>query len=166
MESLIRGSLKLNILIIISVILAVINVSCNNKEIYYHFHELKDAEWAQNDTLQFDIDSTSFGLNKPYSLTIELSNNTSYPYQNIWFFIQENIEHDSIFLNKEKEFLLADEFGKWQGSGFGSLYQTSLELNKIIFKEKRNYQIKLVHGMRDQKLKGIEKVGIRISAIE
>lgn len=166
MESPIRRSLKLNILIILSIILTVINTSCNNQEIYYRFQELKDAEWIQTDTIRFDIDSTAFELNKPYDLTIELTNNVNYPYQNIWFFVRENIGNDSVFTNREKEFQLADEFGKWHGSGFGTLYQTSLPLSKITFKEKRNYRIKLVHGMRDQRLPGIEKVGIRISPID
>lgn len=166
MESLIRRSLKLNILIISSICLAVVNTSCNDKEIYYHFYELKDAEWPMTDTLVFDIDSASFELNKPYKLSIELTNNVDYPYQNLWFFVQENTKNDSVPVNIEKEFQLADEFGKWYGSGFGSLYQISLPLDDITFREKQNYQIKLLHGMRDQRLQGIEKVGLKISPKE
>lgn len=163
MGSLIRKSRRLNIVFIFSFVLFLTNTSCNDKDVYYRFHELKDAEWDQKDTVNFEIDSSVFELNKPYSLTLELTNNVNYPYQNIWFFIRENIDNDSIFTNKEKEFQLADNFGRWQGSGFGNLYQSSFPLDKITFREKRNYLIKVVHGMRDQKLYGIEKVGIKIS---
>ena len=144
-------------------LLILINISCDKQEIYYHFHELKDEVWAQNDTLVFDIDSTLFELNKPYDLTIEVTNSVNYPYQNIWIFVQSNIDADSVFVDTSKEFLLADKLGKWQGSGFGTLYQSSLPFGEITFKEKRNYRIKIEHGMRDQTLSGIEKVGIKIS---
>lgn len=144
-------------------LLILINISCDKQEIYYHFHELKDEAWVQNDTLVFDIDSTLFELNKPYDLTIEVTNSVNYPYQNIWIFVQSNIDADSVFVDASKEFLLADKLGKWQGSGFGTLYQSSLPFGEITFKEKRNYRIKIEHGMRDQTLSGIEKVGIKIS---
>ncbi|NDV95540.1 gliding motility lipoprotein GldH [Dysgonomonas sp. 521] len=148
------------------VLFTFINISCDEQEIYSRFHELKNAEWAQNDTLVFDIDSTLFELDRPYSLTIELTNNVNYPYQNIWFFVQSDFESDTIYADTSREFLLADEFGKWKGSGFGSLYQSSLPFAEITFKEKRNYRVKLEQGMRDQPLAGIERVGIRITKIQ
>jgi len=162
-----RKNLKHNsIYILCSLLLAFISISCDKQEIYYRFHELKNESWAQNDTLVFDIDSTSFEVNKPYNLTIEVTNSVNYPYQNIWFFTQMNIDNDSIFTNNSNEFKLADEFGKWKGAGFGSLYQSSLPLGQITFTEKRNYLIKLEHGMRDEPLKGIDRVGIKITNIQ
>lgn len=164
METRNRRSLKHKVFFALCVmLLTLINISCDKQEIYYHFHELKDEAWAQNDTLVFDIDSTLFELNRPYNLTIEVTNSVSYRYQNIWFFVQSNIDADSVFVDTSKEFLLADKLGKWQGSGFGTLYQSSLPFGEITFKEKRNYRIKIEHGMRDQTLSGIEKVGIKIS---
>ncbi|WP_029905214.1 gliding motility lipoprotein GldH [Prevotella sp. 10(H)] len=165
MESLTRRSLKhKGLLAICCLLLLAISVSCNRQDIYYHFHEIKNGEWSYSDTLIFDIDTTKFELNVPYTMDIEVTNNVNYPYQNIWFFIQNNFENDSVFVKQEKEYMLADEFGKWKGSGFGTLHQLSLALdNNIVFKEKRNYRIKIEHGMRDKDLTGIEKVGIRIS---
>jgi hypothetical protein len=72
----------------------------------------------------------AFELNKPYDLAIEVTNSVSYPYQNIWFFVQSNIDADSVFVDTSKEFLLADKLGKWQGSGFGTLYQSSLPFRR------------------------------------
>lgn len=151
------------IYIILFVCLAVGFSSCQEKEIYYHFEEIKDAKWSKYDTLVFDIDSTLFELNKPYNITIEVTNNINYPYQNIWFFVQTDFGYNSIFSEISKEYLLADEFGRWKGSGFGSLYQTSLSFDKqVTFDTKRNYQIRVQQGMRDEPLVGIEKVGIKI----
>lgn len=95
-----------------------------------------------------------------------MTNNINYPYQNIWIFAQDNLS-DSTFSDSQKEYLLADKFGKWIGSGFGSLYQSSLPYRaNIILNEKRNHLIKIEHGMRDESLIGIEKVGIKISRSE
>jgi gliding motility-associated lipoprotein GldH len=164
MDRLIRKSLKNKALCaLLCVFLAIAYTSCDHREIYYNFRELKNTEWAQNDTLFFDIDSTLFELNRPYRMSIEVTNNVNYPYQNIWFFVQMNLENDSTFSNISKEYLLADEFGKWKGSGFGSLYQLSLPMDDIVFKEKRNYRVKIEHGMQDEPLTGIEKLGIKIS---
>lgn len=162
MGHLIRKSLKHKAILVVCCVLSFISLSCDNQEIYYRFHEINNAEWAQNDTLTFDIDSTLFEVNVPYKIYLEVTNNVNYPYQNIWLFVQSNI-NDTVFNEQSKEYLLADEFGKWKGSGFGSLFQSSLPLDNVVFKEKKNYQIKLEHGMRDVSLKGIEKVGLKIS---
>ncbi len=138
--------------------------SCQNSgEVYSRFYELKGAEWLQNDTLLFNIDSTILNSGANYKLSIELTNNVNYPYRNIWLFIDDNFQSDSIFTNTSKEYQLADEFGKWKGSGFATTFQISLPLDdNLKLNKKRNYKIKIRHGMRDEPLKGIEKVGIRI----
>ncbi|MFV0538068.1 MAG: gliding motility lipoprotein GldH, partial [Dysgonomonas sp.] len=48
---------------------------------------------------------------------------------------------------------------------FGSLYQSTIPLkNGIVFAEKRNVTVKILHGMQDEVLNGIEKVGVRLTA--
>lgn len=146
------------------VLLALFSFSCQHDEIYYHFKELRNAEWATNDTLVFNIDSTAFEVNRPYDISLEVTSNITYPYRNIWFFIQHDIANDSVYTDLSREYFLSDELGRSYGAGFGSLHQISFPFDKgIIFKEKRNYQIKIEHGMRDNLLIGIEKVGIRIT---
>jgi len=168
MENLTRKDLRRkNIFQYCIILIATIGyISCDKQEAYSHFHEIKDANWLQNDTLVFDIDSTVFDLNTRYKLSVEVTNNVNYPYRNIWFFIQDNFGQDSIFSNVSKEYQLADEFGKWNGSGFATTFQISLPfIDNLIFTRKNNYQIKLQHGMRDEPLKGIEKVGLRLERV-
>lgn len=159
-------------------LLSIVIISCTDNEGHYHIYEVKDAKWAQNDTVIFAIDSMAFEIdsasfrydsplletNTPYSLSIEVTNNVNYPYRNIWFFIQSNLESDTIQTELSKEYQIADIEGKWLGSGFGNLFQSSfLVADNILFREKRNYYIKLEHGMRDETLVGIEKVGFKLS---
>ena len=141
-------------------------VSCDKNEVYYSYHELKNGEWSKFDTLKFDIDSSLVAPNANYKITVELSINNNYSYRNIWLYAQDNIS-DSTFLNYSQQYTLADEYGKWYGSGFGAIYQISLNYKHAVrFNEKRDYCIKLLHGMRDEPLKNIEKVGIKIEKEE
>ncbi len=167
MESPIRKSLRHKaVFVLLFALLTIVNISCEKQEIYYRFHELKNAQWTQGDTMVFDVDSTLFELYTPYRLTVEVTNNAHYPYKNIWLFMQDNFKNDTIFIKSSKEFQLADEFGKWNGSGFGTLFQASFPLDEnLIFTERRNYRIKLGHGMRDEPLTGIEKIGLKIEKI-
>lgn len=143
----------------------IVCLSCNNRETYYHFYELKDSNWSKLDTLYFDIDSTFIEPNINYEMTIELANNSDYPYQNIWLYFQDNFSGNN-FKYAELQYELADPMGRWYGSGFGSLYQVSLNYKEnFSFPEKKNYQLKIVQGMRDEPLFGIEKVGIRLSRL-
>lgn len=175
MENLTRKSLKLKIALTLSLIfLCMLGIACSKQDTYYHVYEMKDAKWAQNDTLRFTIDTIMFKVdsvlfqpNIPYTLSIEVMNNVNYPYRNIWFFIQSNLDTDSIYTEQSKEYQLADIEGKWVGSGFGNLFQSSFVVfENISFREKRNYYIKVEHGMRDEPLIGIEKVGIKLSKKE
>jgi len=137
--------------------------ACGERGAYNQFKEIKNAAWSQHDTLIFDIDSTDIELNTLYNVSIEITNNNHYPYRNFWCFTEDNIENDSIADKNSFEFVLADEMGKWNGSGFGALYQSSFRLKEQIkFTENRNYKIKILHAMLDEPLVGIEKIGIHI----
>lgn len=139
-------------------------VSCDRNEICFEYKELKNSRWSKFDTLCFDIDSSMVVLGRPVHLDIELANNSDYPYQNIWLYVQDDLPgNDSINMTHEMQYELCDEYGKWYGAGFGALYQLSLSYKRdLVFKEKRNYRVKIVQGMRDEPLTGIEKVGVRL----
>lgn len=141
-------------------------VSCGQKEAYYKFYELNSGQWSKEDTLKFTIDSSLIDITKRYQITLEVVNTADYAYQNIWFFLEDNIK-DSTLVAYNKQYMLADNFGNWLGAGFGSLYQLPLVYkDSVEFTEKRNIEIKVVHGMRDEPLKGIDKIGIKIEEIE
>lgn len=143
-------------------IIALMCLSCNQRETYYHFYELQNAKWSKSDTMSFDIDSSSILVNVPLDVKVELVNNTEYPYQNIWLYIQDDFDGENL-QKQEKQYLLTDDQGKWLGSGFGSLYQLTLDYrSKIVFTEKKNYTVKIVQGMRDEPLIGIEKIGLKL----
>lgn len=158
-------NLKLKSTVIIIGILATLSFSsCGQKDAYFRYNEIKEGQWKMHDTLFFEIDSSNYSVGVAYNLYLEVTNNVNYPYQNIHFFEWDNIANDTTLARTEKECLLADEFGKWKGTGFGSLFQSTFILKEnITFSDKRNVSIKMLHGMQDEILTGIEKVGIRLS---
>lgn len=153
---------KNNLAVIVFLLLTLLGSSCGEREAYYQFRELKNGDWAIDETLFFEIDSTALQPNVPYDISIELTNNMDYPYRNLWISMKV-VEEDSIATEKDKEFILADKYAKWLGAGFASLFQTSHAVNKgLVLDKRKNFKVYINHKMQDQKLHGIEKIGIKI----
>jgi gliding motility-associated lipoprotein GldH len=137
--------------------------SCRHDEVYYRFDEIKSGEWNKTDTLYFPIDSALVAPDTPYNISLEISHNANYPYCNLWLYMQDNLQQPA-FSSYSHQYTVADSFGKWYGSGFGALYQLSVPYkDSVYFAGNRDFCIKIVHGMRDEPLKGIEKMGVKIT---
>lgn len=157
-----RRAIKNNFFIVAFLSLLLPFYSCSERESYYHFNELKNADWAIDQALSFDIDSVVLEVGVSYDMSLELTNNVDYPYRNLWVVI-EILEQDSMIFEKEMEIFLADRYAKWEGAGFGSLYQSSHMIGRLpVFTQKKDRQISVRHKMKDKSLHGIEKLGIKI----
>ena len=137
---------------------------CNRGNIaFLEYHHISGQHWNDNQTLNFSPiinDATS-----PYNLWIELRHNNDYPYQNIWFFVSI-LKKDSVLKTDTLQYMLADDFGKWQGRGNNAFYQQSLIYKNLYqFPDTGKFDIRVQHAMRDSRLKGVEDVGIRIETV-
>lgn len=151
-------------LLIIS-LLAILHLSCQQREVYFRYADVANKEWSKADTLCFQIDSLLIDTNQIYDISFELKHNVQYPYQNIWLSVVDQLS-DSVEA-KSLQYLIADDYGAWQGAGFGSVYQISLAYkNGVSFSGIRNRQLKVVHKMRDDYLVGVENLGLKISKSE
>ncbi|NDW19062.1 gliding motility lipoprotein GldH [Dysgonomonas sp. 216] len=151
---------KVTLLIVLLVVL--VSGACSDRESYLEYRSIKHYEWSKRDTLTFVVDSSLLQPNSIYNISIEIATNGNYPYQNIWLYVQDNIS-DTIFESYSKEYQLADEFGAWKGDGFGSVYQLSVTYkNNVRINTMRDYTLKIVHGMRDEPLFGVEKLGVKL----
>lgn len=153
-----------NIKSVLVILISIFFIACGKREAYFQFKELKGGDWAINQTLMFDIDSmANIELDTPYDISVELTNNMDYPYRNLWveMFFDKG---DSIKEERKEEFILADEYAKWKGAGFGSLFQSSHLIEKgYIFRDSVKLNIFVRHIMHDKNLHGIEKIGIKIN---
>jgi len=138
--------------------LCVICVTCI-QVVYYEKYQTIDKLWDKNKEYFFiyEIEDNSV----PYNLSLEIRNNDLYPYQNLWLFCTEE-QPEGSFVRDTIECMLADDFGKWVGSGL-SIHHLSVPIRtKYIFPHTGQYTFNIRQGMRDDRLKGIEQIGVRI----
>lgn len=129
---------------------------------YEQYQAVDGSVWRKDKVFYF-----SFHVNDTaslYNLTLEVRNNSLYPYRNLWLLSYEErpvgpLRRDTV------EYLLADEYGRWLGSGI-SLYQSGFPIRtNYKFEHVGLYSFGFRHGMRDDALPGIEEVGFRVEKI-
>lgn len=155
---------------IISIFFLVVCFSCNQKEIYFRYQEIKDSEWESGKDFVFIVDSNSYQSGELYNIWLEVVHNSSYKYRNLWLDFNFKILTDSIIEKPiTKEFYIADKDGLWFGSGFGSSYQISLPIETSVNLSKYGkvgFEIHMSNKMQDTLLVGIEKIGLRIEKMD
>ena len=116
--------------------------ACNENTVYHSYQSLPDEGWGKSDTLSFLIPVTD-SIPPTLRLFAEVRNRTDYPYHN-----------------------LADSTGRWIGNGWGSIYQSAVFIKSVRPLYPANYTFKIMNGMKDEKLSGINDIGIRIERQE
>jgi gliding motility-associated lipoprotein GldH len=137
---------------------------CVKNDVYLKYKTINLTGWNKDSLFTFDIqikDTTIL-----YNLYINVRNRSEYPYQNMWLFLSVN-SPDNILSKDSIECYLADKHGKWLGSGIGSVYEMPvLYQQKVKFGKAGIYRYKIVHGMRDSILQGINDIGMRVEKID
>ena len=154
MKSLLRNSL-------FCILGTCLLAACNEHTTYHSYQALPSNGWAKSDTLSFQIPVTD---SIPTTLRIytEIRNKSDYPYKNLYLFISQNLQDSAIWRTDTLTVSIADSTGRWVGSGWGSIYQTELFLKSVLSSHPGNHTIKVIHGMKDEKLIGINDIGFRI----
>ncbi|MDF9831493.1 gliding motility lipoprotein GldH [Parabacteroides sp. PF5-6] len=134
--------------------------SCTDRTYYEQYQTIDNKCWAKDAEYYFTFEITD--TSAAYDLTVEIRNNDRYPYQNLWLFHSE--QHPSGPLVRDTtECLLADDYGRWLGTGI-SLFQSSHTLRSSYhFKEAGSYTLAFRQGMRNEALPGIQQIGLRIT---
>jgi gliding motility-associated lipoprotein GldH len=150
--------MKRHFLHIILFSMYIICLSCT-KPIYYEQYQTIDNPWNKNKEYFFTCeieDHTVF-----YNISINIRNNNLYPYQNLWLFYTEE-QPENLILRDTIECMLADNYGKWIGSGI-SIHHLNIPIRtQYKFPRKGLYTFTIRQGMREDRLKGIEQLGLRI----
>ena len=137
-------------------------VCCTNQTMYHSYQHIHQHDWDRNDTLFFTLSITD--TLKHYSLSIIVRNNNSYPYQELPLSVTYNLPDSTMWETDSLIFSITDEKGKWLGSGWGGLFQSSLILKETAIPHPGNYQFKIV-PLINGKLSGICDVGVQAKGI-
>jgi gliding motility-associated lipoprotein GldH len=135
-------------------------ISCSHKEIYFEFHSIGNTAWSRVDTAIFKINVENNAI--PCDVSLEVRNNEEYAFRNIWLFVEIETPSGSVrrdTINAD----LADIYGRWYGKGL-SLHTLSIPYETgFQFPYPGIYTYKLIQGMREDPLKGITDIGLKIS---
>lgn len=147
-------------LVFASICILLIWTACDSKRVFEAYHSI-DSEGWHKDSLElfiFEISDTT----KAYNVNVNIRNHGNYVFSNLWMFI-DVVAPDSTVLRDTVEFELAEPSGRWYGRGLGDLYDAQYKYRRnVMFPSKGTYQINLQQAMRDDVLKGISDVGIRV----
>lgn len=141
-------------------ILLTVLAACSQGKIYDEYRELPNEGWSKSVIGKFQVDIKEAGI--PYNVLINIRHTDGYPYQNFWMFVSTTTP-DGVTTKDTVECYLADNRGKWLGSGLSSVYNMPVlfKANKT-FPKAGQYTFTISQGMRDDLLKGISDVGIEI----
>lgn len=156
-----------NVLALMVILVTIALCACTGGR-HSDFASLEPAKgWAYTDTLIFTtMDTTRQDLDKyekrPHPMTayVAIRHNDSYPYANLWLeatYTDSKGQPRIDTLNMR----LADEFGRWQGKGFGTSYQIEVSLGSRVRADSMS-TVRIRHIMRVDTLRGIDRVGINL----
>lgn len=147
--------------------LILVLCSCNSKADFDKYKNIPNSSWNKNHIINFNFTITDTISKK--NLFINLRNNTSYAYSNL-FLIAKMQFPDGKKIIDTLEYDMADASGKFLGTGFSDIKENKLFYKeKIIFPLKGEYSFEVYQAMRKlgdvegvTSLKGILNVGFRI----
>src|ERR1035437_6542379 len=145
---------------LIAILISLVSVACTNNDVFFQYKAVTPKGWNKDSLYTFDIkiaDTVS-----AYNIYVNVRNRGEYPYQNLWLFMRK-ISPDKIQTKDSIECYLADQRGKWLGTGIGSIMEMPILYKQSVkFTQAGTYDYKIVQGMRDSLLLGINDIGMRV----
>lgn len=151
------------VLVFIGIFLAVLLFACDSKRYYENNLPIKNGVWNVNDKPFFEVKVED--TLKLFNFYINLRNNSSYEYSNIYLFL------NTYFPNGEQsrdtiECMLADARGYWLGKGTEIIEHQILFKRGVRFPISGVYRFEFEQAMRKDELEDILDIGLRIEYFE
>lgn len=135
-------------------------VACDKARLFDENKEIANEQWYYKNHLLFDVNIED--TNKVYNIYVNLRVSNDYKYCNMFMMLHQTSPSKQI-QKERKEFILADESGRWLGNGLGDLYDYQIQVYPHIkFHERGIYRFELEQNMRNDTLYNVKSAGIRI----
>lgn len=122
---------------------------------YSRFSSVPSGNWHIDSIAKFDY--TIADTSADYTMLIHVRHTERYPYQNIYLFLEDDTQRDTI------AFFLADDRGNWLGDSHNGFIEMSVSYGEHKhFPDTGTYHLSIQHGMRDSLLRGVTDVGLEI----
>lgn len=137
--------------------------SCDYARVFDENKSIENNQWYYKSRLPFDVrikDTT-----KLYNVYVNLRVDADYKYSNIFMWVHTT-NPDKKSDQRRIEIRLADESGKWLGSGLGDIYDYQFPaFKKVKFPQQGFYRFELEQNMRDDTLSHVKAAGIRVEEV-
>lgn len=135
-------------------------VACNDTAVKDVFVNIPNSNWSYDRPIKTVVEITD--SSKPYNLLVNFRHTEDYRYANLWIRVSI-IDPSKKKITERKEFQLALQDGEWLGKGSGNLYSYQLVFkDKYQFNQAGKYTFIIEQNMRDNPLKHVSDVGLRV----
>ena len=105
--------------VILALVITAALTACSNT-VFMECKELPTEGWHKDSLCVFEVPITE--TDATYQMQLIIRNDGGYPNQNLWLFVDQ-IKPDKSCTRDTVQFFLADNFGRWTGSGVGSIFE-------------------------------------------
>lgn len=135
-------------------------VSCSGEDETVSMQSVNGA-WNKKNELKFEVNIEE--NQTPKNIIFVIRNNNDYPYSNLFVKAYVKADNQKSYKTDTLNYVLAKPNGEWVGEGFGETKEIMfLYKNRYTFPKKGKYIIGITQAMRNDDLKGIEDVGVKI----
>lgn len=142
---------------------AIFLVSCDTDSVFDKYTTIPDMKWDSKSPVVFNVDIKD--TINPHNVYINIRNSSKYENMNLFLFVH-TLSPSGAELVDTFECMLADDRGKWLGTGWGDIYD-----NRFVYKQQvrfpvqGEYTFEITQAMRTEELKNISDVGLRIDKL-
>ena len=139
-------------------------LSCDPNRIYEKNIKIPDGIWYKDHKVSFEvfIDDTA----SAHNLYMNVRNTSLYPFSNLFLFIETRAPSGHA-IRDTFEVILADDRGKWLGSGLGDIWDLQqIYKRNVRFAQRGNYSIQYEQAMRMDRLPFVLDTGLRIERVK
>ena len=134
--------------------------ACDGNRIFEENQAIPNNVWEVDNVLKFDVAIQDTLM--PTNFYINIRNSEGYPYSNLFLFVTTIFPNGNTTIDT-LECVLADDKGKWLGSGMGDIYDNQIPFKKNVrFPISGTYTFEIQQGMRKDEIPLIMDAGMRI----
>jgi gliding motility-associated lipoprotein GldH len=138
--------------------------SCDPNQVFEYNTEIDNLSWNKDSVICFQVEIND--TINPHNIFVNVRNTSRYKMQNLHLVITTTSPNGSK-LEERFECYLADDRGKWTGSGWGDIYDNQfIYKNNVRFPISGTYTFEYIQAMRTDNLEYISDIGLRIEKIE
>lgn len=143
-----------------SISIVALCTSCFSDALYEENKAITNRAWSYEERLSFVVNVKDKRV--PYDIYINLRHTNDYDFSNLFVLLHEKGSQlkDSAY---RKEIPLAALDGRWLGKSAGNLYEIQhLAKEKFLFPDTGDYTFSIEQNMRENPLKNVVDVGIKV----